>query len=211
VRIFHITQNSCCFNLPYADFYKLNGRPPWAGIAEHPSQYIAKKSRPDSDHQLQEPSHMKSDGVDAWLQHWLKLQKRNKRPLILKDGSDEDPSESDIVFQAARPKHPRLGRLMTINPIRKMLRRAGMINPMRETFRRTRMINPMREMFRRTKMINPTILTTGMIPPKFYHQPLSAHRKHGRVVMNSLPRFPKIRITRSYCYLFVLPMSVICC
>ena len=31
---------------------------------------------------------MKSDGVDAWLKHWLKLQKRNKRPLILKDGSD---------------------------------------------------------------------------------------------------------------------------
>jgi hypothetical protein len=32
---------------------------------------------------------MKSDGVDAWLKHWLTLQKRNKRPLILKDGSDE--------------------------------------------------------------------------------------------------------------------------
>jgi hypothetical protein len=58
-------------------------------MAEHPSKYVAKKSRPHSDHQLQEPSHMKSDGVDAWLQHWLKLQKRNKRPLILKDGSDE--------------------------------------------------------------------------------------------------------------------------
>src|ERR1700676_2648197 len=75
-------------NHHYADFYKLTGRPPWTGIADHPSQYIAKKSRPDSDHQLQEPSHMKSDGVDAWLKHWLKLQKRNKRPLILKDGSD---------------------------------------------------------------------------------------------------------------------------
>jgi hypothetical protein len=32
---------------------------------------------------------MKSDGVDAWLQHWLKMQKRNKRPLVLKDDSDE--------------------------------------------------------------------------------------------------------------------------
>ena len=31
---------------------------------------------------------MKSDAVDAWLQHWLKMQKRNKRPLVLKDDSD---------------------------------------------------------------------------------------------------------------------------
>jgi len=76
-------------NNPYPEFYKLNGRPPWAGIAEHPSKYIAKGSRPDSDHQLQEPSYMKSDGVDAWLWHWLKLQKRNKHPLVLKHGSDE--------------------------------------------------------------------------------------------------------------------------
>jgi hypothetical protein len=34
---------------------------------------------------------MKSDGVNAWLKHWLKLQKCNKCPLILKDGSDEAP------------------------------------------------------------------------------------------------------------------------
>ena len=32
---------------------------------------------------------MKSDGVDAWLKHWLKLQKKNKRPLVLKRPSDE--------------------------------------------------------------------------------------------------------------------------
>ena len=76
-------------NHPYADFYKLNGHPPWARIAEHPSQHITKKSRPNSDHQLQELSYMKSDGVNAWLRHWLKLQKRNKCPLILKDSSDE--------------------------------------------------------------------------------------------------------------------------
>jgi hypothetical protein len=31
---------------------------------------------------------MKSVGVDAWLGHWLKLQKKNKRPLVLKDLSD---------------------------------------------------------------------------------------------------------------------------
>ena len=76
-------------NHPNVDFYKLTGRIPWNGIAEHPAKYVAKKSCPDSDHQLQEPSHMKSNGVDAWLQHWLKLQKRNKRPLVLKDGSDK--------------------------------------------------------------------------------------------------------------------------
>jgi len=76
-------------NNPNVDFYKLTGHIPWNGIAEHPAKYVAKKSHPDSDHQLQEPSHMKSNGVDAWLQHWLKLQKRNKHPLVLKDGSDK--------------------------------------------------------------------------------------------------------------------------
>jgi len=35
---------------------------------------------------------MKSEGVDAWLRHWLKLQKRNKHPLVLKDRSDK-PSD----------------------------------------------------------------------------------------------------------------------
>jgi hypothetical protein len=74
-------------NLARTDFHKLSGRTPWTGIAEQPSQYMSKRSRPDSDYQLEEPSHMKSDGVDTWLKHWLKLQKRNKRPLVLKDGS----------------------------------------------------------------------------------------------------------------------------
>ena len=32
---------------------------------------------------------MKSDGVDSWLRHWLKLQKKNKCPLVLKEHSDE--------------------------------------------------------------------------------------------------------------------------
>jgi hypothetical protein len=35
---------------------------------------------------------MKSDGVDAWLEHWLKLQKKNKHPLVLKNPSDK-PSD----------------------------------------------------------------------------------------------------------------------
>jgi hypothetical protein len=96
-------------NHPYADFYKLNGRPPWSGIAEHPSQHIAKKSRPDSNHQLQEPSYMKSDGVDAWLRHWLTLQKRNKRPLILKDGSDEaHPNPTSSSKRKAKASKARL-------------------------------------------------------------------------------------------------------
>lgn len=70
------------------EFYRLNGRIPWAGIEESPSEYISRKSRPDSDHKLQEPSHMKAEGVDEWLRHWLKLQRRNKRPLSLKGGID---------------------------------------------------------------------------------------------------------------------------
>ena len=27
---------------------------------------------------------MKSNGIDAWLKHWIKLQKKNKCPLVLK-------------------------------------------------------------------------------------------------------------------------------
>ena len=31
---------------------------------------------------------MKSNGIDAWLQHWLKIQKKGKCLLVLKDSSD---------------------------------------------------------------------------------------------------------------------------
>jgi hypothetical protein len=31
---------------------------------------------------------MKSDAVDSWIGHWLKIQKKNKRPLVLKNRSD---------------------------------------------------------------------------------------------------------------------------
>jgi len=33
---------------------------------------------------------MKSSGVDAWLQHWLKMQRKGKRPLALKERSDKN-------------------------------------------------------------------------------------------------------------------------
>ena len=87
----YIVLNSVLNNL-HTDFYKNTGRTPWTGIAEDPSAYITKRSRADTDHQLQEPSHMKSDGIDAWLRHWLKIQKRNKRPLVFKEGSDATQS-----------------------------------------------------------------------------------------------------------------------
>ena len=32
---------------------------------------------------------MKSDGVDAWLHHWLKLQKKGRRPLVVKNPADK--------------------------------------------------------------------------------------------------------------------------
>jgi len=38
---------------------------------------------------------MKSNGVDAWLQHWLKMQKKGKRPLVLKDSSDRNTKVVD--------------------------------------------------------------------------------------------------------------------
>jgi hypothetical protein len=50
---------------------------------------MKKRSRPDSDYKLEEPSHMKSSAIDAWLQHWLQIQKKGKRPLVLKASSDK--------------------------------------------------------------------------------------------------------------------------
>jgi hypothetical protein len=41
-----------------------------------------------------DPSHMKAEGVDDWLKHWIKLQKRNKRPLTLKDPSAANSDQS---------------------------------------------------------------------------------------------------------------------
>ena len=43
---------------------------------------------------------MKCDAMDAWLGHWLKIQKKKKRPLVLKDLSDSSstkPSNREIV------------------------------------------------------------------------------------------------------------------
>lgn len=80
------------------EYYQLTGRIPWLDIAENPSNHLTKRSRPDTDYKLEEPSHMKSDGVDSWLRHWLKLQKKNKRPLVLKERSDKQ-SDHDAPLQ----------------------------------------------------------------------------------------------------------------
>ena len=72
----------------HTGFYELNGRIPWADIEENPSNHLKKHSRPHTDHKLEEPSHMKSDAVDTWLGHWLKIQKKGRRPLVLKNVSD---------------------------------------------------------------------------------------------------------------------------
>ena len=67
--------------------------------------HLSKRSRPDSDHKLEEPSHMKSVGIDAWLQHWLKLQKKSRRPLVLKDPMDKsselNPKSRTVTKQNA--------------------------------------------------------------------------------------------------------------
>jgi hypothetical protein len=83
-------------------FYKLNGRIPWSDIAENPSNHLKRKSRPDSDHKLEEPSHMKSDAVDSWIGHWLKIQKKNKRPLVLKSGSDSTSDKRANPIKVSR-------------------------------------------------------------------------------------------------------------
>ena len=54
---------------------------------------------------------MKSDAVDAWLQHWLKMQKRNKRPLVLKDDSDETHTNPT----AASKRKPKASKAQSID------------------------------------------------------------------------------------------------
>jgi hypothetical protein len=72
-------------------FYKLSGCPPWTDITENPLNHLSKSSWVDSDHKLEEPSHMKSEGIDAWLKHWLMLQKKSKHPLVLRGPADQSP------------------------------------------------------------------------------------------------------------------------
>jgi hypothetical protein len=50
---------------------------------------------------------MKSVGVDAWLGHWLKLQKKNKCPLVLKDLSDRS-SDRNINLTGVSKKKGKL-------------------------------------------------------------------------------------------------------
>jgi hypothetical protein len=65
------------------------GRIPWGRIAEHPDHFLDNKSRPETDHSLQEPSRMTEIAVNTWLRHWLTRQQKSKRPLILKDPSSK--------------------------------------------------------------------------------------------------------------------------
>lgn len=85
--------HSCTLNISRPDCrsscsYQLNGWIPWTDIADNPSCYMNKRSCPHSDHKLMEPLHMKAQGVDDWQKHWLKLQKKGKCPLTLRDPSE---------------------------------------------------------------------------------------------------------------------------
>ena len=75
--------------LNYSGFYKFNGHILWSDSAENPLHHLEKWSWPNSDHRLEELSHMKSDGVDTWFWHWLKPQKKKEWPLLLKDTADK--------------------------------------------------------------------------------------------------------------------------
>src|ERR1700733_14964098 len=88
----------------FTGFYKLNGRIPWLDIADNPSHHLSKRSRPDCDYKLEEPTYMKLDAVDAWLQHWLKLQKKKKRPLELKDPSHKSSGALPTTTAVSRRK-----------------------------------------------------------------------------------------------------------
>jgi hypothetical protein len=86
------------------EFFKLNGRIPWNDIADNTSHHLSKRSCPDTDHKLMDPSHMKAKGVDDWLKHWLKLQNRRKRPLTFKNPSDSLPNPPARPRKASKGK-----------------------------------------------------------------------------------------------------------
>ena len=50
---------------------------------------------------------MKSNGVDAWLKHWLKLQKRNKHSLVLKRPLDRSDNACPTNEVASKGKGKR--------------------------------------------------------------------------------------------------------
>ena len=39
---------------------------------------------------------MKSEAVDCWIKHWLRLQNKGKRPLVLKNTSDKQQKSSNV-------------------------------------------------------------------------------------------------------------------
>ena len=52
---------------------------------------------------------MKLDGVDTWLQHWLKLQKNKKWPLVLKDPVDKAAKRKTTPTVVIKPKGKKAG------------------------------------------------------------------------------------------------------
>ena len=53
---------------------------------------------------------MKADAVDAWLKHWLRLQKKGKRPLVLKKASEEGNDKSPTPQTAPSKSTKRKGK-----------------------------------------------------------------------------------------------------
>ena len=39
---------------------------------------------------------MKSEAVDCWIKHWLRLQNKGKQPLVLKNALDKQQKSSDV-------------------------------------------------------------------------------------------------------------------
>lgn len=58
---------------------------------------------------------MKSQGVDDWLNHWLKLQNRKKRPLILRDPSEAEKEDSTKPRTPAKTTGTRKGKEKALN------------------------------------------------------------------------------------------------
>jgi hypothetical protein len=73
------------------EFHNFSGRIPWIDIVENPHNHLSKRSQVDSDYHLEELLHMKSNAIDFWLRHWLHLQNKGTRPLVLIDNSDKSP------------------------------------------------------------------------------------------------------------------------
>lgn len=90
----------------------------WTDIAKYPSHHMTKKSRPDSDYKLEEPSHMKSDGLRLKHCNWRKMPAQLKTRYYV----DEFTGVRRIATGALNHVTSRVASLLLLRPPLRPLR-----------------------------------------------------------------------------------------